>query len=135
MALRIASREFTSSGRGAGTREERSCTEGCCLAASLFEASTVSGFGAEDTDCAQETGAEMASARNATNSKDFTASSVLSRNSLSLARSARDGVYLNSPGATCRRQVLAHAAGASCGSGFLSGKGLGGWHGVGSGSG
>src|ERR1700687_4078158 len=94
MALRIPSREFTSSGRGAGTREERSWAAGCCLAASIFEAFTVSVFGAEDDDCAPETGAKTASARNASSSKEFTVSSVLRGTSLSLARSARAGVYL-----------------------------------------
>jgi len=61
----MESRDFTSSGLGAGTRAERSWAEDCCLAASLFEAFTVSDFGVEDDDCADETRGKGATARNA----------------------------------------------------------------------
>ena len=84
MALRMESREFTSSGRGAGTREERSCVADCCLAGSVL--------GAEDDVCMEETPGKTAIARNA-RSEGFIVSFVLDWATNFWTMNAR-GVYI-----------------------------------------
>src|SRR5690349_8328140 len=73
MALSMPSKEFTSSSRGAGTREERSCA-GCGLAGSVF--------GADDGDWALQTTGKVAKPRKVAKSKDFNVSSGLTGNAL-----------------------------------------------------